>query len=501
MQEKLDQLKAHMARISDLLSAASVLGWDQRTYMPPGGAQARADQVATLSGLAHEFYVDESLGRLLEELEPYLSELDYDSDEASLIRVTRRRYERRTRIPTELVVELSRTTALARQAWSEAREKDDFGFFEPHLSRVVELRIRWAECFAPYENIYDPLLDYFEPGLDYAQIRAVFDGLKPELIALVRAITENRDAVDASVLDKPVPEEAQIAFSRDVSAALGYDYRRGRLDLSAHPFTTSFSPDDVRITTRIDPGNPIKALMSTIHETGHGLHGQNMGPSLYRTGLTQGPSMVVSESQSRFYENVIGRSRPFWRHFYPRLQRAFAPHFDGVEMEAFYRALNKSEPSLIRTAADEVTYGLHIILRFELENDLLNGRVRVADLPEVWNARMEEYLGVVPPTDREGVLQDIHWSQGSFGYFPDYLLGSVFAVQLWEQMKKDLPGVLSEIERGEFGNVLAWQVEHIQKHGRKFTLPELAERATGGPLRPEPYMDYLREKYGEIYGL
>ncbi len=502
MEEKLEQLKTHLARVTDLANAAALLEWDQETYMPPGGAHARADQISTLRGLAHEYFVAEEVGALLEDLAAHLDKLDYDSDEASLIRVTRREYLKQVKVPGELVRELAHATTLGVEAWRKSRQENDFAAFEPHLDKIIALRMRYAEALGSESgNLYDALLDAFDPGLTYAFIDEVFSGLKPDLIALVQAIVEHRDAVDDSALHQEFDEERQMAFGREVSAAIGYDFERGRLDLSAHPFTTGFSPDDVRITTRIHRDDPISNLMSVIHESGHAMYEQNVSPALYRTPLGTGSGMSTHEAQSRFYENVVGRSRAFWTHFYPRLQAAFAPQFDDVDLETFYRALNKSEPSLIRVEADEVTYGLHIILRFELENDILNGRVKVADLPAEWNARMETYLGIVPPTDSEGVMQDIHWASGLLGYFPDYLLGSIFAVQLWEKLQADNPGVTAEIEAGQFENVLAWQRENIHRHGSKFTFPELAERVTGGPLQWEPYMNYLKTKYGEIYGL
>ncbi len=501
MRDQLDQLKALLARGIDLTYAAFLLSWDQETKMPPGGVQARADQIATLQSLAHEFFTADAVGALLDELAPYADSLPHDSHEASLIRVTRRDYEKRRRVPAALVGELARASALGKKAWAEAKAGDDFAHFQPHLERIVALRIQWAECFAPFADRYDPLLDHFEPGLDTPQIAAVFEALKPELVTLVAAIAERRAAVDDRVLHVTLPDEAQIAFCRQVTEWLGYDYQRGRLDLSAHPFTTRFSMDDVRITTRILPGNPIKALMSAIHEAGHALHAQHIDRALYRTGLDVGLMMAISESQSRFYENVLGRSRAFWRFLFPRFQRAFAPHFDAADAETLYRAVNRVEPGLTRVEADEVTYGLHIMLRFELEHDLINERVRVADLPREWNDRMEAYLGVRPTTDREGVLQDIHWSQGAFGYFPDYLLGSILAAQLWARMQEEIPEVEAQIGRGEFGPILHWLSEKVMRHGRKFTLPELAQRATGGPLSSGPYVAYLRGRYGEIYGV
>lgn len=502
MQEKLEQLKARLAMYIDLKMASNVLQWDQETYMPPGGAQARADQISTLEGLAHQHLSDEEVGSLLEALEKVLDGLEYNSDEASLIRYMLREYKKAVKVPAELISDLYRTTTLATEAWKKARADNNFSHFEPHLSQVVDLRTQYAEALGSESgNIYDALLDYFDPGLTSTYIDSVFSGLKPHLVELVSAIVANQDAVDDSVLMQEFDEDQQMVFGREVAAAIGYDFERGRLDLTAHPFTINFSMDDVRITTRIFREDPLSGLMSTVHEAGHAMYEQNISPSLYRTPLAEGSGMSVHESQSRFYENVLGRSRGFWRHWFPRMQAAFAPQFDGVELEEFYKALNKSEPSLIRVEADEVTYGLHIILRFELENDLFNGRVKVADLPEEWNARMEQYLGIVPPTDSDGVMQDIHWAAGLMGYFPDYLLGSIMSVQLWEKLQADLPGVEGQIEAGQYAAILDWQRENIHRHGKKFTFPELVERATGSPLSWEPYMNYLKTKYSDIYGL
>jgi carboxypeptidase Taq len=501
MHETLARLKSRLARVTDLSYAASVLSWDQETMMPAGGAAARADQIATLQSLAHRYFTDDEVGALLAELAPWAASLPQGSDEASIVRVRRRDYDRLVRVPTELVEALARAVSLAKQAWREARERRDFAHFRPHLEEILALRIRWAGCFAPFENPYDPLLDAFEPGMTYDGIRNVFDGLKPRLVDLVAKIAVNQAAVDDALLRRPVDEARQIALSRDVTARLGYDYGRGRLDLSAHPFSSRFSPGDVRITTRVAEADPITSLMSSIHEAGHAIHAQALSPSLYRTGLDVGNMQAVAESQSRFYENVIGRSLLFWRWLQPLLRRAYAPAFDHATAEQLYRAVNKVEPGLIRVDADEVTYGLHIMLRFELENELINGRLDAGELPQAWNDRMEAYLGVRPPHDGVGVLQDIHWSSGYIGYFPDYLLGSLFSVQLWERMRAELPTVEAEIESGGFGAPLAWLQERVMRHGRKFTLAELSERAVGSPLRWEPYMAYLEERYGALYGV
>jgi carboxypeptidase Taq len=500
VQEPLSQLKDRLARLTDIRAATAVLEWDQETYMPDGGTESRGDQLSTLEGLAHEYVTSDEIGSLLYALKPGLDEMDYDSDEASIVRVALREHEKLVKVPASLIEEIAKVGALGFQAWGQAREQDDFGIFEPHLSRLVELKKQWASCFDPEENLYDPLLDDYEPGITHEQIGAIFAGLKPRLIALVRAISENRDAVDDSALAGEFEIGAQRAFGERVAAKLGYRFENGRLDESAHPFTTHFSRWDVRITTRYSTSNLMRSLMGTIHETGHALYEQNTSPTLYRTGLGSGASTAVHESQSRLYENIVGRSRPFWAYFYPQLQEAF-PHFKQVEEEAFYRAINKSGPSLIRVDADEVTYGLHVILRFELENDLINGRVRVADLPDEWNSRMEAYLGIVPPNDTLGVMQDVHWSRGYFGYFPGYLLGNLLSAQLWERMIADMPDLSAQIEAGQFEAILAWLGEHIHRHGMKFTLPELTERVVGGELDWLPYIQYLERKFGEIYGL
>lgn len=507
MEDKLQQLKTRLNRVADLNSASSVLHWDMETYMPNGGGQARADQIGTLTALAHQYFVDEEVGKLLEELSGQADQLDYDSDDAALIRVAWREYERAVRVPLPLVEEISRTASLSQQTWQKARQDNNFALFRPWLEKTIALQKQLAACANLPGNLYDALLDYYEPGMDSAQIEAIFTPLRPKLVELVKGIAAHSETVDDSLLHQHFDPDKQMAFGREVVTQLGYSFDRGRLDFSAHPFTIHFSRDDARITTRVMADYMPSALMGTVHEAGHAMYEQGTSPTLYRLGLgtqgsmAEGASMSVHESQSRFYENVIGRSRPFWRYFYPRLQAIFPEQLGSVDLEAFYRALNKSEPSLIRVEADEVTYGLHIMLRFELENDLINDRVKVKDLPGIWNERMEQYLGVTPPNDSLGVLQDVHWSGGAFGYFPDYLLGSIFSAQLWEQMQKDNPTVVSEIEAGRFDAVLSWLREKIHQHGKKFTFAELAQRATGSTLRWEPYIDYLTGKYGEIYGL
>ena len=500
VEQALKAFKHYLSKVRHLQMAESVLSWDQETYMPEGGAAARARQLGTLSEMAHELFVSDRVGEWLAALAPFEAAADYDSDDASLIRVTRREYEKRRRVPAELVGEIARASSLGHQDWARARQEADFSIFRPSLERLVDLRIQWADCFDHGGKIYDPMLDEFESGLTAAKVQALFDEFRPHLVELVAAIAERQDRVDASCLAGHFDERAQWDLGVEVLHLLGTDFKRGRQDKSAHPFTTHFSSSDVRITTRFMPDHIASALFSSIHEGGHALYELGVSPTLDDNLLGKGASMILHESQSRLFENVVGRSRPFWRFFYPRLQHHF-PQYRQVELETFYRAINQARPSLVRVEADEVTYGLHIILRFELEQALVTRQLAVADLPAAWNDKMQAYLGITPPNDALGVLQDVHWSSAYIGYFPDYLLGSMLSVQLFERALSDLPDLWDQIERGELGGLVGWMREKVHQHGRKFTLDEIAARVLGTGPSPQPYLRYLRERYGEIYGL
>ena len=501
MEKQLTQLKTLLAEVVDLQRSASVLGWEQQTYMPPGGAAARAEQLATLEGLAHRLFVTDKIGALLDDLMQAADGWDYDSDEASLLRLVIRKYERARRIPSELVAEIARTTALAQEAWVRARKDSDYPIFKPHLQQVLSLRRQQAECLSPYEHIYDPLLDEYEPEMKTAEVRAMFASITDELIELVSAISACADAVSDEALHGDFDIDRQRAFGLEVVQKFGFDLERGRQDEAPHPFCTSFSRDDVRITTRFDGSFLSAALFGTLHEAGHALYEQGVAPELARSGLDTGISLGVHESQSRLWENLVGRSRPFWRHFFPRLQAAFPGALSAVGLETFYRAINRSGPSLIRVEADEVTYNLHIIIRFELELDLLTGALQLDDLPAAWNDKYELYLGVRPDNDAEGVLQDIHWSMGAIGYFATYSIGNLLSVQLLNCAREALPNLDADISTGDFGALLGWLRENIHCHGSKFTPRELVQRVTGGAMDARPYMRYLREKYSDIYGL
>ena len=501
MSTSLEQLKERLAQVSDLGAAAAVLGWDQQVNMPPGGSDARAHHLATVTALAHSLFVADETGQLLEEAAAETAGLPDDSDDASLVRVARREYEKLRRVPESLVAERARAFALAFEAWVQARAESDFAHFRPHLERVVDLSIQYAQALGYEDCLYDALLDRYEPEMKTAQVAQVFEELKTSLIPLVQAITERGKPVDDTIFGQEYPEQAQWDFGLLVLRDMGFDFEHGRQDRSPHPFTTGFSPHDVRITTRILPDHFQSALFGTIHEGGHALYDQGMRIEIGRTPLFDGVSFGVHESQSRLWENIVARSRDFWTHYLPRLREFFPQQLAGVDLDTFYRAINKVEPSLIRVEADEVTYNLHIFLRFELEQELLEGRLAVADLPQAWNAKMKEYLGIRPPNDAQGVLQDVHWSGGSMGYFPTYALGNLLSVQFYNQALEEMPDLPEQIARGQFGALLTWLRDNIHTHGKKFTPTELVKRVTGGEMSAAPFLAYLQEKYTGIYGL
>lgn len=499
MHEKLMQLKAILAEIQDLNYARALLDWDQQTYMPPGGAEARGNQLGTLGRLAHERAISPELGQLLSDLQPYVGTLDPTSDDACLIRVTNRQYQKASRIPSEHIVRFAQATSLAQQAWIEARRKADFSLFSALLEQVVALRQEYTSFFPGGEHPYDALLDDFEPGMKTTEVKAIFDELRPQQVALLKAIA-GKPKVDDSFLHQPFDEKKQWDFGVEVITRFGYDWHRGRQDKSPHPFTSSFSSNDVRITTRVDPAFLNTMLFGTMHECGHALYDLGPAPELERTGLESGASMAVHESQSRMWENLVGRSLPFWEHFYPRLQTTF-PQMADVPLAKFYRGINKIQPSYIRVEADEATYNLHIMLRLEIEIALIEGKLAVKDLPEYWNSKMEEYLGIRPPNDAKGVLQDIHWSSGLIGYFPTYALGNLVSAQLWEKINADIPDLPAQIRQGQFAALLGWLREKVHRHGCKFEPQDLLQQVTGSRINPAPYLRYLKHKYGEIYGL
>lgn len=498
MDPKLEQLKTLLAEIEDLDRASAVLGWDFQTYMPPGGAEERGNQLATLAKISHLKFTSDEIGQLVHDLEA--AGLDPDSDDARLVQRVKKDYEKQTRVPAEWVAEFNRVTSRAHGVWMAARKESSFTIFQPLLEQIVDLRRQYARLFAPYDHIYDPLLDDFEPGLKTAEVQAIFNTLRSEQVALVHAIARQKPVDDAFVY-LAYEEQAQWDFGVHVITCFGYDWQRGRQDRSVHPFTTSFSTDDVRITTRFEEDNGLSALFSTMHEAGHALYEQGLDPSYGRGPLVRAASLAVHESQSRMWENLVGRSLPFWTHFFPQLQERFPQQLGNLSLADFYRGINRVNPSFIRTDADEATYNLHIMLRLDLEIALLEGSLAVADLPEAWNTLMKDYLGVTPPNDALGVLQDVHWSGGMLGYFPTYALGNLVSVQLWERIRQDLPDLDDQMARGEFANLLEWLRANIHRLGARYEPQDLVQRATGSKIDPQPYLRYLKAKYGQIYGL
>ncbi|PSQ81421.1 MAG: carboxypeptidase [Bacteroidetes bacterium QS_8_68_15] len=502
---KLRQLKAHLAEAADLEAAAAVLSWDQETFMPEGGAAARSRQLSTLQRLAHRAFTRDDVGALLDDLAPQFDDDDpLSNDDAALVRVAQRDYERKRKLPSDLVARLAQTASEAKEAWKAARAEDDFDAFAPHLRRLVELNREKAEAIGygagGDATPYDALLDEYEPGARTADVAPLFEQLRDDLVPLVNAIGEAEPVDDACLRGEFAPDVQQAA-GEEVIRAFGYDFGRGRQDRSAHPFTTSFSTGDVRLTTRFDPQFFGAGFFATLHEAGHGLYEQGVAEELERTPLAEGASLGLHESQSRLWENLVGRSRAFWRWYFPTLQEHFPQQLSDVSEESFYRAANRVEPSLIRVEADEVTYNLHVMLRFEIERALIEGRLAVKDLPERWNAAMDDYLGVVPDSDANGVLQDVHWPMGAFGYFPTYTLGTLMSVPLFRQARADLGDLDAQLARGAFTPLREWLREHIHRHGRKLQAADLLERVTGETLSAGPWLNYAHEKFSAIYGL
>jgi carboxypeptidase Taq len=480
----MDELRARLAEVADLERTSALLAWDQEVCMPRQGSAGRAELRATIGRLAHERFVDDGIGELLAGAEPG-DELDAD-----LVHIARRDHDKARRVPADLVAEMTRAAAAAHTAWIEAHADSDFAAFAPHLERNVELRRRYSACFAEAEHPYDPLLDDFEPGMTTADVRATFEHLRDGLVALV----ERAPRVDASLVRASFPEDGQRRLSTTVLRAVGAREEDGwRLDVAVHPFATAVAPGDVRLTTRYERSG-IDSLFSSLHEFGHGLYEAQVDPALARTPLGSGASSAWHESQSRLWENMVGRSTGFWRWCHPHLQEALPEAFAGTRWQDVHRAVNAVHPSLIRVSADEVTYGLHIVLRFELELALLEQTIEVADLPAAWNERMRDYLGIDVPDDAHGVLQDVHWAEGLFGYFPTYALGNVIAGQLWARVGADLPDVDERLAAGDFAPLRAWLAEHVHRHGRRWLPAELLEHVIGGPLDPTALLGYLRDK-------
>ena len=504
-----DQLNAHLQSATLIASIDALVSYDEQTIMPPAAAEYRGEQLAYLSGSAHEKLTDPRIAEWLATLADYEQALAPESDEATVLREARRDFLQRTQLPQRLVEELARTKVRAQQAWVAARKAADFAAFAPHLTAMLALKREEADALLPTldpvnghaATRYDALLDQYEPGARVREIAVVLTDLRAELVPLVKELLERGTAPSDELLQREYPRAAQEAFGKRIAAQFGFDFERGRLDVTAHPFCSEMGPHDKRMTTRYNEHALNEAFFGILHETGHALYEQGLRPEWYGRGPGQYLSLGVHESQSRLWENLVGRSRAFWEYALPLAQEAFPAALQGVKVNEFYRAVNRVAPSFIRVEADEATYNLHILIRFELELALLNGELSVADLPAAWNERYQRDLGLTPPNAALGVLQDVHWSSGLLGYFPTYTLGNLLASQLLNAASAQLGDLAEQFRRGDFAPLLGWLRENLHRHGRNYSATELIKKVTGQPLSSAALLQHLRGKFGEVYGL
>ena len=491
------ELWDHFNEIMQLYYIGALLGWDQQVSMPKGSIKGRAEQMALIRGLIHSRIKSDKTGKLIKEAEKSsnLTQIDL-----ALIREAKREYDQATKIPDELVAEIAKTSSLGHIEWEKARAKSDFSIFKPYLEKIIKLRIEFAEKLNTGPTLYSTLLDLFEPGSTYDWTLKIFKGLRPKLVKIVEKLTSASDKPNKSILRKNYPAEKQWQLSLDIIRKMNFDFNTGRQDKATHPFTTSLSSIDTRITTRIREDFLPDCLFSTIHECGHALYQMNFKEEIQGTLLADGSSMGIHESQSRLWENMVGRSKEFWKFWYPTFQREFPENLNNYSLEEFHRSINVVEPSFIRVDADEVTYGLHIILRFELEKMIIEENLQVNELPELWNTKMEELLGITPPNDSLGVLQDVHWSSG-FGYFPSYALGNLYAAQIYNHALDLNPSLPKDYEKGDFSNLLNYLKEYVHQYGKIYRASDLIKKITGEDLNPDYFIKYVEEKYYPIYGI
>jgi carboxypeptidase Taq len=503
MSERLAGLKERLGHLSDVAHALSLAHWDQQTMMPPAGGEARAESLATLTRISHEMFVHDETGRLLEGAATELNGADPDSDDARLIALVRRQWDKARRVPPELAAEQARAASVGQEAWVAARESADFEAFAPYLEHNFELARRYVDCHSAsdqFECAYDVLLDDYEPRLPTREVSALFAQLKAELVPVIARLAAV-EPIDESPLYAAFPVQGQRDLVREVVGMMGFDAAQWRIDDTVHPFATRIGRGDVRITTRWDEHFFPTGLYGAMHECGHGLYEAGLPDRLRRSPLGATESLGMHESQSRLWENMVGRGRAFCTVLAPRIAARAGGELADLDADRLYRTVNRVKPSHIRVEADEATYALHIILRFELEQGLIDGTLAVRDLPEAWNARFEEYFGIPVDNDLDGVLQDVHWSAGLIGYFPTYALGNLIAGQLWERAHADLADLEAQIAAGELGPLREWLRQRVHRHGAKFTTAELLVREAGGPMSVTPFTSYLKGKLGDVYGL
>jgi carboxypeptidase Taq len=496
-----DELCKFVRETALLTSTRQLMEWDERVNLPLAAGPYRADQVRYLAGLVHQRQTAPQIGEWLTRLADSPLAADPYSDPGAVIRRLRRDYDKRTKLPQRLVEELARLGVIGQQTWAESRKANSFAMFRPVLEQILERKREEAEAIGYDEAIYDALLDDYEPGERTANVARVLAALRDQLVPLVQQIAASPRRPNRELLKRSFPIDRQETFAKRAATAIGYDFQAGRLDLSQHPFCCEPGPFDIRLTTRYDEHCFPTGLFSVMHEAGHGIYEQGLNKEMYGLPTGQAASLGVHESQSRLWENHVGRSHAFWEHFYPQAQDTFGEALADVPLDEFYFAINDVRPTLIRTESDEVTYNLHVMIRFELEQALIGGELAVADLPAAWNEKYHEYLGIEPPNDAEGVLQDVHWGACLFGYFPTYTLGNLYASQLMAQAEQDLGGLEAMYRRGQFGPLREWLRERVHRQGRRYSASELVERVTGKPLSPDALVEHLRSKFGPLYGL
>ncbi|MCA9837727.1 MAG: carboxypeptidase M32 [Trueperaceae bacterium] len=495
---QLDEFKAYYGRVEDLKQSLNLLSWDQHVYMPQGAAETRAQQLSTLSSLIHEYTTSQQMKDLLAQLaRQHYAE---DSDEGRLLARAQRSVDQASKLPAEFVETLSRQRSKTAHVWLKARAENNFKLFEKELAKIYDLVRQQADYLGYETHPYDALHDQYEMGSTVAALKPMFAELREETVELLKALG-TAEQIDDALMHKAYDTEKQRQVSEEVARRIGFDFEHGRLDPTVHPFAQDISKYDVRITTKYVENWFASSLFGTMHEAGHGMYEQGIADAYHRGPLGAAVSLGVHESQSRLYENLVGRSYAFWQGYYPRLQAHFPAQLSDTSLDDFYRAINKVEPSLIRIEADEVTYNLHILIRFELELVLLEGSLKVAELPEAWNEKYEAYLGITPPSDALGCLQDVHWSEALVGYFPTYTLGNLMSVQLFEAAKRAHPGIEADMVQGDFTKLLSWLRDTIHQHGSKYTPAELVQKATGQALTAKPYISYLNSKFRALYGL
>ncbi|HEY4500342.1 MAG TPA: carboxypeptidase M32 [Candidatus Paceibacterota bacterium] len=501
MKKEIEELKKRLHEISHLGSISALAAWDQEVNMPPKGTDARAVSISYLSATLHNKFIAIDSNRLLTKLNKALLSGKIKGSDAVIISETWRTYNREKKLPEKFVKELSETCSKAQSVWAKARKDNDFKLFLPWLRKIVNLKKQEAEYIGYKESPYDALLDAFEPGMTAREVGEIFEGFKIFLIPFLKSIRESKIKIDSKKVKGSFPLDSQRTFNEYMAKSIGFDFSAGEMNVSTHPFASGFHPYDVRLTTRYREDDMLYALGSTIHETGHGLYEQGLPTEHFGTPLCESVSLGIHESQSRMWENIIGKSLSFWKHFYPKLQKQFPVPFKKIPLGDFHKIINRVSPSLIRTEADEVTYNLHVILRFEIEKGMLEGNVKLENLPKIWKEKMKEYLDIDVPNNTLGVLQDVHWSTGGIGYFPTYSLGNLYSAQFYAQMKKDIPNLDLKISKGRFDDILVWLRKNIHSRGKTYKANDLAKKVTGEYLTARHWNDYIKKKYGEIYAL